>query len=118
MQAITCNGVPHDSARPTVQPDPTRTLVAIAHTHQNRSTGTSYPGGGDGFTPALRQIPNYVLSSRDVFVVKPDAARGVSQVDHLRGNTPFSRSNEANLLQNAQQALQSRAAGQRPSVCN
>lgn len=117
-----CNGEPVVKATNTVQPNPSKTLAFIIHIHQDRAprhyAQQPYPGPGDGYTPAIRGITNYQLSSTDVFAIRPAPTGGVGRIDHLFGGTRFPSSAESILRSNAQKAQDAKASGAKPKVCS
>lgn len=88
-------GRPITKTGPTVAPDPSKVLGFIAHLHTgtptpaNVAAGTAhypYPGPGDGITPVLRRIPNYVISEIGASVVRPGIAPGTVIINQLTPN--------------------------------
>ena len=119
QKPINCGGVPHVAARPTTSP--LAPLAWLAHGHQdlapNKYAGSVYPGAGDGFTPALGQITNYMVSSTDVWAIRPDPIKGVGSIDHLEGVSPFPPQIEQMLRANAARAIKDKAKRKKTKPC-
>jgi RHS repeat-associated protein len=113
-----CGGRPHMEA--TAKGTPLGPVHWAAHGHQDlaaRNPGDSYPGNGDGFVPATRSITLYMLSSTDVWAIRPDAKRGVGKIEHLVGKSQFPRDMERLLRKNARDAMKAKGKGKKAKAC-